>query len=62
MLRLGHFTLLPEAFELSQLSFATCNGGSPERFPLAGEETDHGAPVSYLVVFQPWLWNDGWLG
>lgn len=49
VLRLGHFTLLPEAFSLDRLELATCNGGGRESFPLAGRVIDHGAPVSFLV-------------
>jgi hypothetical protein len=49
-LRLGHFTLLPEAFDWSKLSLRTHNGGKVcETFALAGHEVDHGAPVSFLV-------------
>jgi hypothetical protein len=49
VLRLGHFTLLPEAFALNALTLRTCNGGGPESFALAGARIDHGAPVSFLV-------------
>jgi hypothetical protein len=49
VLRLGHFTLLPEAFDLSRLTLATCNGGGHERFVLGDARFDHGAPVSFLV-------------
>jgi hypothetical protein len=49
-LRLGHITLLPQAFELEHLTLATQNGGfAPEHFPLHGAIVDHGAPVSFLV-------------
>jgi hypothetical protein len=48
-LRLGHFTLLPDAFETARLQLATCNGGGREIFALAGTRIDHGAPVSFLV-------------
>src|SRR5258706_4326481 len=49
-LRLGHITLLPQAFELEHLALATQNGGfAPEHFPLHGAIVDHGAPVSFLV-------------
>jgi Glycosyl hydrolase family 57 len=49
-LRLGHITLLGEAFDASRLSLTTQNGGhAAERFDLAGEIIDHGAPVSFLV-------------
>jgi len=49
VLRLGHFTLLPDAFDKSRLRFATSNGGAREEFSLAGTQIDHGAPVSFLV-------------
>jgi hypothetical protein len=49
VLRLGHFTLLPGAFDAGRLTLATANGGGPERFSLAGQTIDHGAPVSFLV-------------
>jgi hypothetical protein len=49
-LRLGHITLLPDAFDWERLALTTHNGGlSPERFALAGAHVDHGAPVSFLV-------------
>jgi hypothetical protein len=49
VLRLGHFTLLPEAFDLKKLRLSTNNGGATEHFTLAGQPIDHGAPVSFLV-------------
>jgi len=49
VLRLGHFTLLPDAFDHAALSLATCNGGGRECHELAGRTIDHGAPVSFLV-------------
>jgi hypothetical protein len=49
VLRLGHFTLLPDAFSLERLSLATTNGGGRETYSLAGLVIDHGAPVSFLV-------------
>jgi hypothetical protein len=49
-LRLGHITLLPGAFDPDSLSLATTNGGfAAERFSLAGQTVEHGAPVSFLV-------------
>ncbi|HEY2032363.1 MAG TPA: hypothetical protein VGH02_01620 [Rhizomicrobium sp.] len=49
-LRLGHFTLLPGAFEWTKLSLTTHNGGKEkETFPLNGHAVDHGAAVSFLV-------------
>lgn len=49
-LRLGHITLLPDAFDAKRLTLTTHNGGvDPERFALHGETVDHGAPVSFLV-------------
>ena len=49
VLRLGHFTLLPDAFDAKQLTLATTNGGGPEKYELAGQIIEHGAPVSFLV-------------
>ena len=49
VLRLGHFTLLPDAFDRDRLFFATSNGGGREEFALTGSQVDHGAPVSFLV-------------
>jgi hypothetical protein len=49
-LRLGHVTLLPEAFDVETLWYATHNGGRElERHAIAGPAFDHGAPVSALV-------------
>ncbi len=51
MLRMGHITLHPEAFELDSLCYRTANGGYvPETFRLGHEEMDHGASVSPLVT------------
>ena len=61
-LRLGHITLLPEAFDGEKLSFTTNNGGPAERFALAGQTVEHGAPVSFLVSASCALGlTDGWL-
>ncbi|MFO1248311.1 MAG: hypothetical protein U1E93_08850 [Alphaproteobacteria bacterium] len=61
-LRLGHITLLGEAFDESSLSFTTTNGGAPERFALAGQTVEHGAPVSFLVSAACALgMTEGWL-
>ena len=49
ILRLGHFTLLPEAFSLGKLSLMTTNGGGPETYLLGQRSINHGAPVSALV-------------
>jgi hypothetical protein len=49
VLRLGHFTLLPDAFSVGRLSLDTTNGGGREVFQLGGSSIDHGAPVSFLV-------------
>jgi hypothetical protein len=49
VLRLGHFTLLPDAFAADALVFATSNGGGRETFASSGQRIDHGAPVSFLV-------------
>ncbi|HXJ01051.1 MAG TPA: hypothetical protein VNH44_07495, partial [Micropepsaceae bacterium] len=49
-LRLGHITLLPDAFDWQLLALTTHNGGfTPEHFALHGHVVDHGAPVSFLV-------------
>jgi len=49
-LRLGHITLLPEAFQARTLWYATHNGGFElERHRVAGPAFDHGAAVSALV-------------
>jgi len=61
VLRLGHFTLLPDAFSLDRLRLDTTNGGAPESFSLAGKTIDHGAPVSFLVSSSHGLgMTDGW--
>ena len=50
VLRLGHITLNPEAFDGKQLWYATHNGGrEPERFELTGADFDHGRAVSHMV-------------
>ncbi len=61
-LRLGHFTLLPDAFDWPRLSLTTHNGGyQAETFPLTGETVDHGAPVSFLVSASQGLgMTEGW--
>jgi hypothetical protein len=49
-LRLGHITLLPEAFQADTLWMATHNGGQAlEPHRIAGPAFDHGAAVSALV-------------
>lgn len=49
-LRLGHITLLPDAFNQENLTLSTNNGGyAAEHFRLSGELVEHGAPVSFLV-------------
>ncbi|HTT98659.1 MAG TPA: hypothetical protein VMF58_11470 [Rhizomicrobium sp.] len=61
-LRLGHFTLLPIAFDWPKLSLTTHNGGKEcETFSLAGQDVDHGAPVSFLVSASHGLgMTEGW--
>ncbi|HEY4078890.1 MAG TPA: hypothetical protein VGM26_18320 [Rhizomicrobium sp.] len=61
-LRLGHITLLPQAFD-DGLSFATNNGGDvAEQFALAEQPVEHGAPVSFLVSASSALgMTEGWL-
>jgi hypothetical protein len=49
-LRLGHFTLLPDAFDWPSLALTTHNGGkTKETFALTDQTVEHGAPVSFLV-------------
>jgi hypothetical protein len=49
-LRLGHITLLPDAFDWDTLSLTTHNGGKDcETFWLKDSSVDYGAPVSFLV-------------
>jgi hypothetical protein len=61
-LRLGHITLLPDAFDAKHLMLTTHNGGlKAERFALAGEAVEHGAPVSFLVSASCGLgMTEGW--
>lgn len=61
-LRLGHFTLLPEAFEWPKLVCRTHNGGQrPETYSLLDHSIDHGAPVSFLVSASSALGlTEGW--
>jgi Glycosyl hydrolase family 57 len=63
VLRLGHITLLGEAFDHSKLSYVTHNGGrTPERFALDGLIVEHGAPVSFLVSANCGLGaTEGWI-
>ena len=61
-LRLGHITLLGEAFDEQSLGFTTTNGGAPERFALTGQTVEHGAPVSFLVSATCALgMTEGWI-
>ena len=49
-LRLGHITLLPDAFDWDALSLTTHNGGKDcEIICLKDATVDYGAPVSFLV-------------
>lgn len=61
-LRLGHFTLLPDAFDWERLYLTTHNGGhDDECFALGGETVDHGTPVSFLVSSSQGLgMTEGW--
>jgi hypothetical protein len=63
VLRLGHITLLGEAFDHSKLSYSTHNGGhTPEHFALDGLVVEHGAPVSFLVSASCGLGaTEGWI-
>jgi Glycosyl hydrolase family 57 len=50
LLRLGHVTLHPEAFDPESLFFETHNGGvSSERFAIEKKGIEHGRSVSFLV-------------
>ncbi|MEI6560033.1 MAG: hypothetical protein WCO00_16670 [Rhodospirillaceae bacterium] len=50
VLRLGHLTVNPEAFDRDHLWYASHNGGpEPERFALTGANFDHGRAVSHMV-------------
>ena len=61
-LRLGHVTLLPDAFDWEKLSLTTHNGGKDcETFSLKDRFVDHGAPVSFLVSSSHGLGlTEGW--
>jgi len=61
-LRLGHVTLLPDAFDWEKLSLTTHNGGKDcETFSLKDSLVDHGAPVSFLVSSSHGLGlTEGW--
>jgi hypothetical protein len=61
-LRLGHITLLPDAFDWEKLSLTTHNGGKDsETFSLKDTIVDHGAPVSFLVSSSYGLgMTEGW--
>lgn len=61
-LRLGHVTLIPEAFTRSELFYRTCLGGGPERFELGSQGFDQGRAVSSLVSSSSVLgMTEGWL-
>lgn len=61
VLRLGHFTLLPDAFDPAGLTLETTNGGAAETFALAGHNIEQGAPVSFLVSSSHGLGlTEGW--
>jgi hypothetical protein len=61
VLRLGHFTLLPDAFALDRLLLSTTNGGGRETYSLVGHTIEHGAPVSFLVSSSHGLgMTEGW--
>jgi len=61
-LRLGHITLLPDAFDWMKLSLTTHNGGKEaETFLLKDTDVEHGAPVSFLVSSSYGLgMTEGW--
>ena len=49
-LRLGHLTLMPEAFEKGSLFYETHLGAKqPTRFNMEQKSIEHGRPVSFLV-------------
>lgn len=48
-LRVGHVTLLPDAFDRHSLCYRTPNGGKAETFALGETGFDHGAAVSSRV-------------
>jgi hypothetical protein len=62
-LRLAHVTLLPGAFDVATLAYATHNGGrTAERFAMLNSEVDLGAPVSFLVSCRSGVgMTEGWL-
>ncbi len=50
LIRVGHITLNPEAFDRSTLFYRTHNGGyAEETYPLAGSRVNHGDAISSLV-------------
>lgn len=61
-LRLGHITLLPDAFDWTKLSLTTHNGGKEaETYLLRDQAVEHGAPVSFLVSSSYGLgMTEGW--
>ena len=61
-LRLGHITLLPDAFDWETLRLTTHNGGhDAESYLLRGTNIEHGAPVSFLVSASYGLgMTEGW--
>ncbi len=63
-LRLGIFTLLPEAFNVERLWFETINGGmGPERFYLKGHTVTHNEPVNPAISASGCLGaTAGWVG
>src|SRR5688572_6880437 len=49
-LRLGHITLLPDAFDVRRLTLTTHNAGlTAERLALHGKTIEHGAPLSFVL-------------
>ncbi|MFT5144104.1 MAG: hypothetical protein ACI80V_002950 [Rhodothermales bacterium] len=50
VLRLGYFTLIPDAFDRESMCVSASQGGVDlEQLPIGSESFDHGAPVSGLV-------------
>jgi len=62
-IRVGHITLMPQAFAEDQLNFSTHNGGKDaEIFDVDGNFIDHGRSISFLVSSTSGLaMTEGWL-
>lgn len=61
-LRLGHVTLVPDAWDNTSLCLISTNGGAAETLALVGHRFDHGSAVSFLVSANAGLGlTDGWI-